>query len=101
MGNTKDEPLDYERMRLELRRNLWRLAQPPDLEELAQKGLLEKKGAWYRVPDMSALPEHVWAKGTAVKQDDTGALFQFSKAFKKSQALATKMGVDWRGPEPQ
>lgn len=61
----------------------------------------KKKGAWYRVPDKTKLPEHAWAKGTAIKQDDTGVLFQFSKAFKKSQALATRMGVDWQAPEPK
>ncbi len=35
-----------------------KMVTPIDFDDLVSKGILEKKGAWYRILDMDKLPDH-------------------------------------------
>jgi hypothetical protein len=67
-------------------------ATPIDFVELEQKGLIEKKGAWYKVKSIHALPKSVSSQIRAVKTDRAGAnLVQFPKSWTKAQRLYRKL----------
>jgi hypothetical protein len=65
-------------------------ATPLDVEQLEQDGILEKKGAWYKVK--KPLPEHVSRQVKAVKTDGEGhSYIQLPKSWKKAQQLYTRV----------
>ena len=66
------------------------LATSVDVEQLEKEGILEKKGAWYKIK--KALPEHVSRQVRAVKTDGKGnSYIQLPKSWKKAQQLYTRM----------
>ncbi len=68
---------DYQPMSPEeLARLTEMFATPIDFDELIAQGVLEKKGAWYVIKDMSRLPEHARRK---IKQLKSPNLVQFHK----------------------
>jgi hypothetical protein len=64
------------------------LAIPIDFEDLIKKGVLEKKGAWYKILDMERLPIHAKDKITELA---SGGMAKFSKATKSAQRLVDKL----------
>jgi hypothetical protein len=65
-------------------------ATPLDFEQLEKEGILEKKGAWYKVK--KPLPEHVSRQVKAVKTDGKGnSYIQLPKSWKKAQWLYKRM----------
>jgi hypothetical protein len=66
------------------------LAMPIDFEALINTGVLEKRGAWYRIINKSKLPSHVSAKMYKAKTDGKETLVQFRKPSKR---LAKKYGL--------
>lgn len=69
-----------DRERLEKQTRL--LSEPIDFEQLERDGILRKVGAWYEVPDMNLLPEHVSAQAIAVSGSRSGDVLPRLK-FKK------------------
>ena len=67
------------------------LSQPLDLEDLVRKGILEKKGAWYRILKFKSIPEHVWANVSGIKRDPHGSMIKFAKVSKSSRAKFEKV----------
>ncbi|MBI3425020.1 MAG: hypothetical protein HY011_18955 [Acidobacteria bacterium] len=65
---------------IEQRRKL--VALPIDFDALIAEGLLEKKGAWYKVTDISKLPQHVRAKMGALRTEPQGTFVRFRRARK-------------------
>jgi hypothetical protein len=57
-----------------------KLAWPVDFEKLERQGLLEKRGAWYIVPDIQMLPEHVTLKISEMKQSQGKVMVKIKKA---------------------
>jgi len=68
-----------------------KLATPIDFDALIAQGVLEKKGAWYKVPDWDKLPEHAEAKAYSIRTDGTDILVKFSKATKAAQKIVDKL----------
>ena len=66
------------------------LAMPLDFKQLEKVGILEKKGAWYKVK--KPLPEHVSRQAKAMKTDGEGnSYIQLPKSWKKAQQLYKRM----------
>jgi hypothetical protein len=63
------------------------LATPIDFEALISDGILEKKGARYKILDMTRLPRHAQDKITEFCTDGT---VKFSKVTKSVRNLAKK-----------
>lgn len=72
-------------------KHLNKLAEPIDFGKLEKLGLLSKEGAWYRVPNVHSLPEHVSLKIKEVVQDSKGTKAKFDDASKFAK-LAKKLG---------
>jgi len=53
-----------------------------DFEALIAEGIIEKDGAWYKVPDIKALPKHASRKIKTVKTGPKGIRVQFRPASK-------------------
>jgi hypothetical protein len=49
-----------------------------DLAELEEKGILVKAGAWYRVPDVLKLPEHISGQVMDMALDSNGVKVKIS-----------------------
>jgi hypothetical protein len=64
------------------------LATPIDFEALVVEGILEKKGAGYKILDMKRLPDHAGDKIIGISSDGT---VKFSKATKFAQKLVDKL----------
>ncbi|WP_027390906.1 hypothetical protein [Chrysiogenes arsenatis] len=64
------------------------LATPINFEDLIANGILEKKGAWYKILDMERLPEHAKDKITEFASD---GMVKFLKATKSAQKLVDKL----------
>ncbi len=64
------------------------LATPIDFEALISDGILEKKGAWYKILDMERLPDHAKDK---ITEFASGGMVKFSKATKSAQKLVDKL----------
>jgi hypothetical protein len=59
-------------------------ATPIDFEQLEKEGVIEKKGAWYKV--LKALPEYASRQVRSIKNDREGNLLvQFQKSWKRAQ----------------
>jgi hypothetical protein len=66
------------------------LATSVDIEQLEKEGILEKKGAWYKIK--KALPEHMSRQVRAEKTDGKGnSYIQLPKSWKKAQQLYKRM----------
>ncbi len=68
------------------------LIKPIDFDTLIEAGVLEKKGAWYKVLKYNELPSHVRAKVIAMKQTTvndkiTETLVKFSKPSRSLEKL--------------
>ncbi len=68
------------------------LATAVDFELLEKKGVIEKKGAWYKIRDINSLPEYARQQVRAIKTDAKGnCLMQFRRPSKKAQQLYRRM----------
>lgn len=67
------------------------LLQPLDLDGLIAKGILAKKGTWYRILKFKAIPEHAWVKVSEIAQDKHGSMIKFSKLSKRARVQLEKM----------
>ena len=64
------------------------LATPVDVATLEKEGIIEKRGAWYKVNRIKDLPEHAARQIQAVKTDNQGQCFvQFPKCWKRAQQV--------------
>ncbi len=73
-----------------------KLAKPLDLDALERSGLVEKTGAWYAVPNLNQLPEHVRVKVSEIKTDKNGRVlvkFKKSSDFDRIAKKFKKLGV--------
>ena len=62
------------------------LATPIDFERLDNEGVIEKKGAWYKIK--KPLPEHVSRQVKAIKTDSKGNCYvQLPKSWRSAQQL--------------
>jgi len=84
---TKKQPIITEE---ELWQALDDAAKPIDFEALLAEGIIEKDGAWYKVPDMKALPKHASRKIKTVKTGPKGIRVQFRPASKAAVSLLKK-----------
>lgn len=98
-GEAKFTFREDERQRT-IEEEMWLLAQPLDIGDLERRGILIRRGDWYEVPKPADLPEHVSAKIREVKKENGRMLVQLPCSAKASQAIAERMGIDWRGPKP-
>jgi hypothetical protein len=57
-----------------------KLARPVDFKKLERQGLLKKRGAWYIVPNIHMLPEHVTLKISEMKQSQGSVMVKIKKA---------------------
>ena len=64
------------------------LAKPIDFDELISQGVLEKKGAWYKILLMDKLPQH--AKDRMVEYRSDGCA-KFAKGTKPAERLVKKL----------
>jgi hypothetical protein len=65
-------------------------ATPVDFEQLEKEGIIEKKGAWYKIK--KPLPEHVSRQVKAIKTDGKGnSYIQLPKLWKKAQQLYKRL----------
>ena len=64
----------------ELRQLEEMLSTPIDFDRLVADGVLRKKGAWWKILDVSRLPQHVRCK---IRAAQTGGLVQFYKPARK------------------
>ena len=74
------------------------LSQTPDLVNLQKRGVIQKQGAWYRVPNVHDLPEHV-AKRIQEMSWDGGILIKFDTSSYEELAelverMARERGLD-------
>lgn len=68
------------------------LATPIDFEELEKAGVIEKKGAWFKIKNLNILPEHALKQIRAITSDGKGNSFvQFPKSWKRAQKLYRQM----------
>jgi|SRR5580698_11492161 hypothetical protein len=68
------------------------LSQPVDLAELERQGVISKSGAWYRVPNLNALPKDLWPRIKDIDHDRKGgAKVKFIKGGEKVAAKLLKM----------
>ena len=68
------------------------LATPVNFVELEKDGIIEKKGAWFRITNMKALPEHASKQIRSIKYDRKGNCFvQFPTSWKRAQSLYRRM----------
>ena len=63
-------------------------AEPIDFEKLIGEGILEKKGAWYKIIDWDRLPQHAKVK---VKEFCSDGTVKFEKVTKSIEKLAKKL----------
>lgn len=68
------------------------LATPIDFEQLEKDGIIDKKGAWYKVIDFKNLPEYASRQISGISIENKEILrVKFPKSWKKAQALYRKM----------
>ena len=69
-----------------------KLATPVNFLELGGKGIIEKKGTWYKIKSLKALPDYASGQIRSIKFDDKGNCFvQFPKSWKRAQQLYRQM----------
>jgi hypothetical protein len=62
------------------------LSEPIDFDQLARDGLLKKVGAWYEVPNIHLLPEHVTVQIVEVSSGPKGARVKFGRSARRLRA---------------
>ena len=67
------------------------LLHPLNLEDLIRRGILEKKGAWYRILKRKDLPAYASAQVSEVAPDSHGSMVKFANLSKKAAAQLEKM----------
>lgn len=67
----------------ELKRQKKLLSEPIDFEQLGRDGLLKKVGAWYEVPNIHLLPDHVRAQIVEVSSGPKGARVKFRRSARR------------------
>lgn len=68
------------------------LATPIDYEKLEKDGILEKKGAWYKVKvSKKKLPEYISRQAKAMMSNKGDFLIKLPKSWKKAQQIYKKM----------
>ena len=67
------------------------LLQPLDLKGLIAKGILVKKGAWYRILQFKPIPEHAWVQVSEIAQDEHGSMIKFKKLSKRARTQLEKV----------
>ena len=65
-------------------------AKPIDFDALIAEGIIEKDGAWYKVPNMKALPQHASRKIKTIKTGPKGIRVQFRAPTKGAARLLRK-----------
>lgn len=91
MKKQTDLPLTRE----ELEREVDTFTKPVDLDAFISKGLIAKRGAWYYVPNMHKLPNHVRQKISEVKTAPDGkplVKFYSSASIARAATKAAKAG---------
>lgn len=80
-------------MKNEMLEQAKKLATPIDFDTLIAQGVLEKKGAWYKVLDWDKLPEHAKEKVKAIEggPDGKNTLVKFSKDTKTARKIVDKL----------
>lgn len=69
-----------------------KLATPIDFEKLEKEGIIEKQGAWFKIKNLKAIPEHASRQIRSIKTDGKGNCFvQFPKSWKRAQQLYRQM----------
>jgi hypothetical protein len=74
--------MENDEIRAEAERQKRLLSQPIDFAQLERDGLLREAGAWYEVPNMHLLPEHVVAQITETAAGPNGVRVKFRAAFR-------------------
>ena len=82
---------DREAMIEQIRWQARLLLQPLDLADLVGRGILAKKGAWYRVLKFNELGEHAFARVCEMKNDSRGASIKFKRISKNTTASLKKL----------
>ena len=67
-------------------RLLEKLVEPIDFSELERRGIVSKAGAWYRVHNWKALPEHASRKIRELAEDSKGIKVKFEKGVERTAA---------------
>ena len=68
------------------------LATPVDFAKLEKEGIIEKRGAWYKVNSIKNLPEHAVRQIQAMKTNSKGQCFvQFPKSWKQAQQVYRRL----------
>jgi len=80
---SRKSPEQREKEYRELEHRARELVTPIDFDALIEAGILEKKGAWYRVLKNEELPEHAKAKISSMKTDKNGTLVKFRAPSKR------------------
>lgn len=79
----------------ELRELARLLATPIDFDALEAAGVMERKGAWWRIHDPEALPEHVMRHARAMKQTSDGSvLVRFGKPSRAAANLYERLSEE-------
>lgn len=69
----------------EIAQKMKELATPIDFMDLTKRGIIEKKGSWYRVLDRAALPDYVWAQANTFSSDERGPLLKLPNSWARAQ----------------
>jgi len=77
----------------EIAEEIYKLAEPIDLEDLEKKGIIKKDGGWYIVPNMNLVPEGFSGLITEIAQskDGIGARVKISLRAKKDYEKYAKI----------
>ncbi len=68
------------------------LATPIDFTKLEEAGIIEKKGAWFKIKNLKNLPEYASRQVRSIKTDSRGNCYvQFPKSWKRAQVLYRRM----------
>lgn len=68
------------------------LATPVNFELLERKGIIEKKGAWYKIKNINGLPDYASQQIREIKNDGKGnCLVKFPQSWKKAQQLYRRL----------
>ena len=69
-----------------------KLATPVNFLEMEEDGIMERKGAWYKIKSINTLPEHASKQIRSIKFDGKGNCFvQFPKSWKRDQQRYRQM----------
>jgi hypothetical protein len=82
--------IDLREMQKRWRETMQKLTTPIDFEKLEKDGVLVKKGAWYRVANMAAVPEYVGLQAVEMKWDGSAFYWKFPRQRAKSKPTKSK-----------